>query len=79
MSRICPGRHFAENSVFIGIASMLASFNFEKAIGEDGKSITPEVVYTTDFNRHPLPFKCSITPRNNEIVALVKQTVEMEI
>ena len=39
--RICPGRHMAYESLWITIACILAVFNVEKAIGEDGEPITP--------------------------------------
>ncbi|KAF5376707.1 hypothetical protein D9615_007824 [Tricholomella constricta] len=33
--RICPGRHLADASLWIAIASILATFNISKTIGED--------------------------------------------
>ncbi|PAV15608.1 cytochrome P450 [Pyrrhoderma noxium] len=74
--RLCPGRHFAENSVFIGVSSILSMFNIEKALGEDGKPITPEVDYVSDFVRQPKPFKCVFKPRSAGIPALISQAIE---
>ncbi|KAL5520722.1 hypothetical protein ACEPAF_2724 [Sanghuangporus sanghuang] len=71
--RICPGRFFAENSVFIGIASILAVFNIERALDENGVPITPIEDYTSNIVRHPKPFKCKITPRSEEAVAAIYQ------
>ncbi|KAL5520723.1 hypothetical protein ACEPAF_2725 [Sanghuangporus sanghuang] len=71
--RVCPGRFFAENSVFIGIASILAVFNIEKALDENGVPITPVEDYTSNIVRHPKPFKCKITPRSEEAVAAIYQ------
>jgi cytochrome P450 len=45
--RICPGRHLASNTMFLTIASVLAVFNIEKAIDEDGKVITPCEEYSS--------------------------------
>ncbi|KAB5591581.1 Cytochrome P450 family protein [Ceratobasidium theobromae] len=64
--RLCPGIHFAEASIFITVASLLAAFRMTKEKDENGQDITPStegiaesVVY------HPKPFKCVFTPRSN--------------
>jgi len=44
--RICPGRHTAFSTVWIAIASMLASFTITKAIDEHGSPIMPELKYS---------------------------------
>ncbi|KAG5651322.1 hypothetical protein H0H81_009095 [Sphagnurus paluster] len=41
--RVCPGQHLANSTLWISIASILASLNISKAIGENGEEITPEV------------------------------------
>lgn len=43
--RICPGRHFSDNSLFIVIALVLSVFNIEPPVDEQGNVIklTPEV------------------------------------
>ncbi|KAG5654317.1 hypothetical protein H0H81_004736 [Sphagnurus paluster] len=41
--RICPGRHFGDNSIWIAIATILAAVTITKAVGQDGEEITPEV------------------------------------
>ncbi|PAV15317.1 cytochrome P450 [Pyrrhoderma noxium] len=75
--RICPGRHFAENSLFIDIATILATCNIERAIDSQGSPIIPVAEYIKQFIRHPVPFKCSITPRNNSIKLL--QSIDPKI
>ncbi len=42
-NRICPGRHFAEASLFIIIASILHTLTIDHAVDEQGKTIIPEV------------------------------------
>ena len=37
--RICPGRHFADATVFILIASLLSTFNVERA-GDGGDKLS---------------------------------------
>ncbi|EJD01808.1 cytochrome P450 [Fomitiporia mediterranea MF3/22] len=74
--RICPGRYFAINSIFIGVASILSTFNITKALDENGNPITPKADYTPLIVRHPKPFKCSLTPRSDEIERVVRQAAE---
>lgn len=37
--RICPGRHLAEQSLFIMIASILSAFSIAPPVDEHGKSV----------------------------------------
>ncbi|KAJ7106249.1 cytochrome P450 [Mycena epipterygia] len=78
--RICPGRHMARSSIWITVASILATFNIDKAIDEAGHVIEPTFEYVAGLIRYsrrfaPLPFKCSITPRSKEAVALIRGIV----
>lgn len=43
--RICPGRHFANDALFITVASVLHVFNIESPLGRDGKPahVTPNI------------------------------------
>ncbi|KAJ7445000.1 cytochrome P450 [Mycena galericulata] len=43
--RICPGRHMAASSIWIAVVSILAVFDINKAIGEDGQAIEPSYEY----------------------------------
>ncbi|PAV15318.1 cytochrome P450 [Pyrrhoderma noxium] len=52
--RICPGRHFAENSLFIGLVTIFATCNIEKATDNQGNPIIPDAEYIKQFIRHPL-------------------------
>lgn len=68
--RICVGQHFADSALFISLASLLATFDFAKALdAETGKEITPEVIYPS-FVGHPKPFKCNIRARDGAKDAL---------
>lgn len=46
LDRICPGRHFANNSLFIIVASVLHVFDIEAPLGEDGQAtrVAPNIV-----------------------------------
>ena len=43
-SRICPGRYFAEDTLFINVACMLHVFDITPPIGEDGHPVKTEYV-----------------------------------
>ncbi|KAJ8518821.1 hypothetical protein ONZ45_g4149 [Pleurotus djamor] len=45
--RICPGRHLANSSLFIAVATILSTLNLSKVKGPNGNEITPEVEYVT--------------------------------
>ncbi|KAJ7863283.1 cytochrome P450 [Mycena olivaceomarginata] len=70
--RVCPGKQFAYSSVWITIASILATFDITKAADENGDIIEPTYEYLSAMVTQPLPFKCSITPR------LISQTILVE-
>ncbi|THH12729.1 hypothetical protein EW146_g7425 [Bondarzewia mesenterica] len=81
--RICPGMRFADASLFLQCATVLAVFNITKAVSEKGVVIEPVVEYTsgtgTYRTSHPKPFKCSIKPRSAKAEALImsSQTAEL--
>ncbi|KAH9970770.1 cytochrome P450 [Russula compacta] len=65
--RICPGRHFAESTLFIVIAPMLSVFDIER--GPDSKPFN--FSYTGAIVSHPNPFACSIVPRDERAKELI--------
>ncbi|KAH9899373.1 O-methylsterigmatocystin oxidoreductase [Cubamyces lactineus] len=70
--RICPGRHFADASMFIIVSSVLHAFDIAPPLGEDGKPVRLEAKMTADLLlSYPEPFKCRITPRSPKAEALV--------
>lgn len=40
--RVCPGRYYAENGLFINIASLLHVFDLTPPLGEGGKPVKIE-------------------------------------
>ncbi|EJT68232.1 hypothetical protein GGTG_14190 [Gaeumannomyces tritici R3-111a-1] len=73
--RICPGRHFANNLLFLNMAQILAAFNItrlaagkgRKSDGVDGFHPTPgPIMYTNNFKFH-------IFPRSPEYEELIKR------
>ncbi|THU78728.1 cytochrome P450 [Dendrothele bispora CBS 962.96] len=75
--RICPGRHVALSSLWISIASVLATFNLEKARDENGRVIEPSGEYIpSSIQNHPAPFDCLITPRSREHEQLIQESLQ---
>ncbi|KAJ3722420.1 cytochrome P450 2 Le.CYP2 [Lentinula raphanica] len=74
--RVCAGRYMADNTVWLAVASVLASFNLGKAKDENGNEIPITGEMTDLFFRHPRPYKSSITPRSHLAEDLVLATVE---
>jgi cytochrome P450 len=71
--RICPGIHFAEASLFLHISCVLATFNIERAVDENGKEKLPVPGHVGEgaVMNHP-EFECRITPRSANAVSLIE-------
>ncbi|EXJ67794.1 uncharacterized protein A1O5_09140 [Cladophialophora psammophila CBS 110553] len=74
--RICPGKLFADATLFSTISGFLAVFDVRKCV-ENGKEIDPVVDFATGIISHPKPFKCDIKPRSASHEKLI-QSVEIE-
>ncbi|KAJ7938085.1 cytochrome P450 [Mycena leptocephala] len=70
--RLCPGRHMAFSSIWITVVSILATFDITKAVDEKGNVVEPSYEYLLGVISTPVPFKCTITPRSQETVALIQ-------
>ncbi|EJD39994.1 cytochrome P450 [Auricularia subglabra TFB-10046 SS5] len=68
--RACPGRFFADNTVFIFASCILAVFNILP--DKDGPPVEPR--FKSGFFSPPEPFKCRIAPRSPDALRLVLQT-----
>ncbi|KAG6889519.1 hypothetical protein C0995_000400 [Termitomyces sp. Mi166 len=76
--RVCPGRFMAYSSVWITMASIIATFDIEKARDTNGKVIEPSHEYRSAIVCKPLPFKCSITPRSKQAENLITASADEE-
>ncbi|KAJ7607876.1 cytochrome P450 [Roridomyces roridus] len=76
--RICPGRHMAAASIWITIASLLATFDITKAVGKDGELVEPSYEYFERIIVMPQPFECSIKPRSKDAEALIQSTADQD-
>ncbi|KAN0078124.1 Cytochrome P450 [Tylopilus felleus] len=61
--RICPGQHVGDASLWIAIASMLATFDFLKAQDDHGNEIDISPQFTVGLVSEPKSFSCRIVPR----------------
>ncbi|KYK57872.1 O-methylsterigmatocystin oxidoreductase [Drechmeria coniospora] len=71
--RVCIGKHLAEASVWIVVASILSTMNIEKARDERGRDIEPKVEFTFGLTSHPKPFPCRFVPRDERAAQVVRQ------
>ncbi|KAF5377535.1 hypothetical protein D9615_005319 [Tricholomella constricta] len=72
--RMCPGRWFAFDAMWIVVASILTVYDISKAVDENGQTIEPKVEYTSHLLSHPKPFKCRVAPRSPKARSLIQQT-----
>ncbi|PIL23523.1 cytochrome P450 [Ganoderma sinense ZZ0214-1] len=72
--RICPGRHYALDSAFLMIASVLHVFDIKPPVGQDGTpmKVDPHINFDSALS-HPDSFQCRIVPRSPGKEALVRQ------
>ncbi|KIJ14852.1 hypothetical protein PAXINDRAFT_78324 [Paxillus involutus ATCC 200175] len=69
--RICPGRHLADTSLWMTMASLLWAFDFEKPKDARGNIIEPNVTYGSDIVSVPSEFSCQILPRSRDVASLI--------
>ncbi|KAF8478443.1 cytochrome P450 [Russula ochroleuca] len=77
--RACVGKHAANDSLFINIATVLWAARLECARDENGKEIPPDTETTVDLGTvfQPVPYKCKITPRFPEAPSLLVEELEL--
>ncbi|KAI0047423.1 cytochrome P450 [Auriscalpium vulgare] len=61
--RICPGRYFAEDSIWLALASILQVFQISKLVDATGRPIDTHVTWTSGLVSNASPFTCNITTR----------------
>lgn len=74
--RICPGRYLVHSSVWVLIASMIATLNISKAVDDRGNVIEPEVAFKNAVFRTPNPFKLDIKPRSEKTLQIIMQATD---
>ncbi|CUA72710.1 O-methylsterigmatocystin oxidoreductase [Rhizoctonia solani] len=77
--RKCPGIHFAEASLFIGISSMLTTFTFSRKKDKDGKEIIPIIEGASNSLTVMLkPFDFEVQPRSEKHRQLIIESIPKE-
>ena len=61
LSRVCPGKWFADSNIWLLASNIIAMFNIEKALDDSGKPITPLDEFTVGSIRYGLNFLCVIS------------------
>ncbi|KAF5370311.1 hypothetical protein D9758_006887 [Tetrapyrgos nigripes] len=75
--RACVGRPFAEATLWMGIAMLLATVNFEVPKDEFGKDIFPNMEYESGVAvQFPKPFKTNIKFRSKVDQDLIQETLD---
>ncbi|KAK0478403.1 cytochrome P450 [Armillaria novae-zelandiae] len=73
--RMCPGRWFAFDFLWISVASILSVYKITEATDVNRHPIDLiGELYSSGLVSHPLPFKCQIEPRSPAAKALIEET-----
>ncbi|KAJ7805775.1 cytochrome P450, partial [Mycena olivaceomarginata] len=67
--RVCPGAALAEDTLFLAISNILATFTISKALDGEGKETELCVEWRTGTVTFPLNLRCRIVPRAPDIIA----------
>lgn len=71
--RVCPGRFFADSSLYINIVQTLATFNLSKAVGDDGKEIEVDARPKPGVLTYPTEFRFKARPRSQKHTELIRE------
>ncbi|EJD42952.1 cytochrome P450 [Auricularia subglabra TFB-10046 SS5] len=77
--RRCPGRHFADASAWLAIATVLACFDITPAKDENGNDIAPQTELRTGAVTCVREFPCEIRPRSEETRRMLAEAAEHPI
>ncbi|TFK31172.1 cytochrome P450-like protein [Crucibulum laeve] len=69
--RLCPGRHLAEASLWLSMASILSTFDILPHVDEHGRPHLPVIDYTSGVMSSPTTFSCRFQPRSNATAEII--------
>ncbi|KAJ7127625.1 hypothetical protein C8R44DRAFT_616330, partial [Mycena epipterygia] len=75
--RVCTGQHLGDQSLWIAIASILASCNISNAHDKHGNMTVPEASMSDGASSHPNDFQCIISQRSPEAKALIVDSIDL--
>lgn len=70
--RICPGQHFADATVFLTIAQLVAAFDIGSAIDEFGREIPVKLELSGGIVGYVADFPYSVKPRSEKYAQLIR-------
>ncbi|KAJ7132234.1 cytochrome P450 [Mycena epipterygia] len=76
--RICTGQYLADNSVWVTVATILASCRITNAVDKNGMIIVPVNAMSYGLMSHPVEFQCVIEPRTPQAKSLVAESINFE-
>jgi cytochrome P450 len=75
--RVCAGRYFADESLFLQVALSVAAFDINKAVGKDGQEVDVDHVKPKlGVLMYPTEFACRVVPRSEGHVKLIRKLEE---
>ncbi|KAF8874937.1 cytochrome P450 [Infundibulicybe gibba] len=74
--RICPGRHFADNSLFSLVSCVLSVFTISPAKDEQGNTVPIHLEMTSGLMSYPAHFDCEIKPHSTAAEKLIRDSQE---
>ncbi|KAJ3555335.1 hypothetical protein NM688_g2640 [Phlebia brevispora] len=77
--RMCAGRYFAKEAIFLTIASILHVFNIQPALDEDGKPMQLSIAAAAPESGlflHPKRLDCTLAPRSDKAVKVIGEVYE---
>ncbi|KAH9929088.1 cytochrome P450, partial [Epithele typhae] len=74
--RICPGRYFGLNGLFITVASILHVFDITAPVDERGQPFKIEPTFTDGFLSYPEDSRCTVLPRSPEHEKMIRSHAE---
>ncbi|KAF9534613.1 putative monooxygenase [Crepidotus variabilis] len=75
--RVCPGRLFAENSLFAIVSTTLATCKILPGLDAEGKEVLPSGQYTNGTIIFPEHFNIRLTPRSSAAAELLAEVIEI--
>ncbi|PIL26517.1 cytochrome P450 [Ganoderma sinense ZZ0214-1] len=69
--RICPGQVFADASVWLAAANIIAALDLSFAKNALGRDIVPDAAFISGFVSQPKQFKCAFRPRTEQTLSLI--------
>ncbi|KAG5938821.1 hypothetical protein E4U53_007933 [Claviceps sorghi] len=72
--RICPGRHLADDNMYLTISRLIATFDVTRKLDEQGRPLEIKRGATAGLVSHPAPFPYNIAPRSAKHAELIQAT-----